>query len=125
MSPRHCDVLVVDDDDEIREVLVEVLEGRGFRAVAAANGKQALDELHTGTRPQVILLDMMMPVMDGAEFRAAQRREPELAGIPVVLISAHADLTARVGELGASAALQKPISFHDLMATVRRFCAAP
>jgi CheY-like chemotaxis protein len=123
MPEASCNVLVVDDDVEIRETLVEVLEERGYRTVAASNGKQALDALHGGTRPELILLDMMMPVMDGAQFRAQQREEPEIAGIPVVLISAHADLTKRMRELDANAALQKPISFRDLIDTVRRYCA--
>ena len=123
MPDASCNVLVVDDDAEIRETLVEVLEERGYRAVAASNGKQALDALQRGTRPELILLDMMMPVMDGAQFRAKQQEEPSLAGIPVVLISAHEDLSKRMRELRAEAALQKPISFRDLLDTVKRFCA--
>lgn len=123
MATPSCNVLVVDDDAEIREVLVELLEERGYRTVAASNGKQALDALHSGTCPELILLDMMMPVMDGAEFRAKQQAEPAIAEIPVVLISAHEDLRKRVVELKANAALQKPIAFRDLFDTVRRFCA--
>jgi CheY-like chemotaxis protein len=122
MPNASCNVLVVDDDAEIRETLVELLEERGYRTVAASNGKQALDALQRGERPELILLDMMMPVMDGAQFRAKQREDSELAGIPVVLISAHEDLSKRVRELGARSALQKPISFRDLIDTVRRFC---
>jgi CheY-like chemotaxis protein len=122
MPTPSCDVLVVDDDAEIRETLVEVLEERGYRAVSAGDGKEALDTLLRGTRPELILLDMMMPVMDGATFRARQQAEPELAAIPVVLISAHEDLPKRVLELHADAALPKPISFRDLLSTVKRFC---
>jgi len=125
VSLHACNVLVVDDDAEIRETLVEVLEERGYHAIAASNGQQALDALLGGTRPDMILLDMMMPEMDGAQFRARQQQEPEIAEIPVVLISAHDDLARRVRELDASAALQKPISFRDLIDTVRRFCAGP
>ena len=119
----RCHVLVVDDDIEIRESLVEVLEERGFHTISAANGAQALDQLHAGTRPELILLDMMMPVMDGATFREQQRREPELATIPVVLISAYQDLEERAERLCADATLRKPISFRDLIETVRRFCS--
>ena len=114
------DVLVVDDDAEIRESLVEVLEAKGFHAVSAANGKQALDVLHGGTRPGVILLDLMMPVMDGPTFRARQRVEPDLAGIPVVVISAFQDVEDKAQRLGATASLRKPISFRDLIETVKR-----
>jgi len=119
---QHPDVLVVDDDAEIRESLVEVLEERGYHAVAAANGQQALATLHGGTRPAVILLDMMMPVMDGPTFRACLRREPELAAIPVVVISAHQDVEENARRLGATAALSKPISFRELLEMMKRFC---
>lgn len=123
MAKPSCNVLVVDDDVEIRETLVEVLEERGYRTVAASNGKQALDALHGGTVPELILLDMMMPVMDGTQFRKKQQQEPAIAGIPVVLISAHEDLARRVTELDARSALRKPISFRDLIDTVKRYCA--
>jgi len=120
------DVLVVDDDAEIRESLVEVLEAKGFHAVSAANGKQALDVLHGGTRPGVILLDLMMPVMDGPTFRARQRGEPaDIAGIPVVVISAFQDVEDKAQRLGATAALRKPISFRDLIETVKRLLTGP
>ena len=119
------DVMVVDDDAEIRETLVEVLEAKGFHAVAAANGAQALDVLRRGTRPALILLDLMMPVMDGPTFRAEQRGEPELAAIPVVVISAFQDVEEKAERMGATGSLRKPISFRDLIETVRRLCAPP
>ena len=122
MACQPCDVLVVDDDAEIRESLVEVLEERGYHAVSVANGAQALAALRNGARPELILLDLMMPVMDGATFRRQQRAEPDLAGIPVVLISAFQDVDENARRLGVTAALRKPISFRDLLDTVKRFC---
>ena len=117
-----CHVMVVDDDVEIRESLVEVLEERGYHAISAANGEQALERLADGTRPKLILLDLMMPVMDGATFRRTQQTRPEIASIPVVLISAYQDLEENARRLAATGSLRKPISFRDLLDTVKRFC---
>jgi CheY-like chemotaxis protein len=117
-----CDVLVIDDDAEIRETLVEVLEERGIHAEAAQHGAQALDRLRHGLHPSLILLDLMMPVMDGATFRAEQRRDAAIADIPVVVISASQDLDGTGEAMAAAATLQKPISFRDLIDTVKRLC---
>jgi CheY-like chemotaxis protein len=122
MELTRCDVMIVDDDDEIRESLVEVLEERGYHATSAANGAQALARLRQGARPALILLDLMMPVMDGASFRAAQASAPEIADIPVVVISAYQDLEDNARRLGATGSLRKPISFRELLDTVRRLC---
>src|SRR5205085_12014163 len=85
-------VLVVEDDHDVREALVEALEASDYHPMAAANGSEALQRLRSGSEPPcVILLDVMMPVMDGREFREEQRRDPALAEIPVVVLSAHGD----------------------------------
>jgi CheY-like chemotaxis protein len=122
MPADPCDVLVVDDDDEIRESLVELLEERGFRAAAAADGAQALAALRAGLRPSLILLDLMMPVMDGVTFRQRQLADPDLAAIPVVLVSAFENVEEDSRRMGARGALRKPISFRDLLDLVRRVC---
>ena len=83
-------ILVVDDDADIRDSVAEVLEDAGYRVQQAANGREALDYLQASAYPCIILLDLMMPVMDGPQFRAAQQSKPTLAGIPVVVISAGA-----------------------------------
>jgi CheY-like chemotaxis protein len=106
-------VLVVDDDRDIRELLVELLGGEGYLVSSAADGQQALVEAHA-RHPDVILLDLMMPVMDGWQFRAAQLEDPDLAEVPVVVISAFDH------ELDAAAVLQKPFLVEELLETVHR-----
>src|SRR5437773_2596044 len=83
-------VLVVDDDDEVRLAVADVLESEDYQVLSAGNGLEALQMLRgPGARPDVILLDMMMPVMDGWTFRAEQQKVPELASIPVLLFTAY------------------------------------
>lgn len=118
-------VLVVDDDDDIRDCLVGYLEDQGFRSQGAANGKRALEILNgSGPRPSVIVLDLMMPVMDGRGFREEQLRAAELADIPVVLISAYADLPETARELKIAQCLSKPIDPVGLLAVIRHYCNA-
>src|SRR6185295_11285273 len=81
-------VFVVDDDDDIRETLYGLLDDEGYEVAAFPTGREAFEALTGGARPRVILLDLMMPVMDGAEFRRAQLADPALAEIPVILITA-------------------------------------
>ena len=96
-------ILIVDDDGPIREALVEVLAKEGFELDQAENGRKALQLLHDHVRPDVILLDLTMPVMNGCEFRQAQLADAELASIPVVVMSA-VDMSG----IHASAKLTKP-----------------
>jgi CheY-like chemotaxis protein len=115
-------ILVVDDDEDIRAALIELLEDSGYRAVGAAHGSAALEHLREcGEPPCVILLDLSMPVMDGWEFRAEQRRDPSLAAIPVVVISAYRDRPS-VTELDAAAYLNKPVDAAALLEVIRRHC---
>jgi CheY-like chemotaxis protein len=119
-APRH--ILVVEDDLAIRETITEVLQGEGFRVTGAANGAEALlrlDEASVrGDAPGLILLDLMMPVMDGWDFRLAQRRDPRLAAIPVIVLSAGAGMEARLGLLDPSAFLPKPFDLDQLLDAV-------
>lgn len=104
-------VLVVDDDDDIRESLIGFLEAEGYRPIGAPNGRQALELLAAlESPPHLIVLDLMMPVMDGRRFREEQLRSPTLAKIPVVLISAYAPDPAEVArELRIPDFLSKPV----------------
>jgi CheY-like chemotaxis protein len=115
----HRSVLVVDDDRDIRETLEDVLAGEGFSVAAAANGKEALDYLRGSRHPCVILLDLMMPVLDGWGFRNAQVADPSLKGIPVVVLSAAPD---RRGLFEQTPVLQKPVSLDRLIGTISRYC---
>jgi len=117
----RCAVLIVDDDRDIRETLEEILTYEGYVVATARNGADALEkarELH----PSVILLDLFMPVMDGAEFRRRQRVDPEIGEIPVVVVSAAASLEERIAGLGVAAHLEKPLHIEQLVDVVARFC---
>jgi CheY-like chemotaxis protein len=117
-------VLIVEDDPDIRSAIVEVLADDNYRALEASNGADALDELRTAApRPCVILLDVMMPVMDGKEFRRQQNGDESLRGIPVVVLSAHADATSYAEQMQAAGFLKKPVDLRTLLQTIEQFCA--
>jgi len=119
--PREGWVLIIEDDRDIAETMTEMLDERGYCAETAVNGAAALERLRSPPLPSVILLDLTMPVMDGQEFRRAQLAAPELASIPVVVLTA--DTGARGhSELGATGYLIKPVSLDSLVETVRRYC---
>jgi len=116
-------VLVVEDDADTRDSLAEVLQEDGFVVLTASNGREAFEILHNAsTKPSVILLDMMMPVMDGWEFRKAQRDDPELASIPVAVFSAQPNIEAAARVLEAAACFRKPLSLDDLIDTLDSLC---
>jgi len=115
-------ILVVDDDEDIRATMIELFEDHGYEAIGAIHGRDALERLRAQERPPcVILLDLMMPVMDGWEFRHQQRSDPALAAIPVVVISAYRHRPS-VTELDAAEYLNKPVQFDNLLEVVRRHC---
>lgn len=116
-------VLVVDDDSGVRELLTRSLSFEGFDVMEAANGQDALAQLRTGRRPGVIVLDLRMPVMDGWAFRVAQRADPRIARIPVVILSG-AD-AHRFQEIEAVAALEKPVSLSQLADCLHRIVEHP
>lgn len=116
-------VLVVDDDPFIREVIAELLQDEGYTVVQTANGEEALNYLQQQTHPPcVILLDLMMPKMNGWEFRAAQRQDPTLAAIPVITISAHADLLTTASQLDVAGHFAKPIDMDRLLVAIQHYC---
>jgi CheY-like chemotaxis protein len=111
---------VVEDDVDTRDMLGRFLELEGFQVEVAANGKQALDRLTSGVHPCVILLDLMMPVMDGWQFRRQQVQDAELADIPVIVVSAAGK--ERMGGIDADAYLSKPVDLEQLLARVNQYC---
>jgi CheY-like chemotaxis protein len=116
-------ILVVDDDAEIRTTVIEVLEDAGYEAVGAADGVEALAQLRDPEdRWCVVLLDLMMPNMDGRAFRAEQLLDPVISPIPVVIVSAMSDVAEAAEELNVSAHVTKPIALADLVNVVDRFC---
>ena len=117
-------VLVVDDDDMIREMIGHVLEAEGYRVETANDGQQALAKLQT-TRPDAILLDLMMPVMDGWTFLEYCRADPLCGGSPVVVMSAHPSLRERPAALGVQGVLPKPFDICLLLDIVERLLQSP
>jgi CheY-like chemotaxis protein len=115
-------VLVVDDNRSVREPLVTLLEGRGFSARGAGNGREALQILRDGFNACLILLDLTMPIMDGWTFRTVQRGEPKLAEIPIVVLTALTDPKKAAEELGAIAGFAKPLDLEHLVRLVAEHC---
>ena len=113
-------VLIVEDDADLREMMAQLLTVEGYTVEAAANGHDALEFLRSGPLPALILLDLMMPVMDGWEFWRRQRDDPAIAAVPVVVLSA-VDHT-RAAEFGSAAVLKKPLDFDLLLTLVRKHC---
>lgn len=117
-----CCALVVDDDADIGEMISLVLESVGCSTVCAANGQQAMELLRGGLRPRLILLDLMMPIMNGWQFRAEQQRDPELARIPVIVLTGDDRAADKASSLAVQACLKKPVELDDLLAEVKRYC---
>jgi CheY-like chemotaxis protein len=115
-------VLLVEDDCLLREMASLVLAGEGYRVATASNGKDAIHRLRHFERPNLILLDLMMPGMDGWQFRQELKKDANLASIPVVVVSAADDLEKEASSLGAAAYLQKPVDGEKLIEAVRRCC---
>ena len=119
-SVHHCAVLIVEDDADLRDMMAQLLSLEGFNAATVSNGREALEYLHDGDRPDVILLDLMMPVMDGWEFRRRQQADPSVAGVPVIVLSALDQ--SRAADVRADAFLKKPLDFDRLLTLVRNYC---
>jgi len=111
-------VLVVDDDPDIRELLFTALEDEGFEVVPAGNGQEALAIIKT-FHPDVIVLDLMMPVMDGWQFRKEQKADADIAGIPLVAITATGK---RPVLIDAAELVMKPLDLTQLFAAIERYC---
>jgi CheY-like chemotaxis protein len=116
--------MVVEDDPDQRDAIVVALESEGYAVVAAGDGLEALEMLDAGIRPCVILLDLMMPVMDGVHFRIEQTKQPALADIPVIVVSAFGQMT-RARWLHAADYLPKPIELDHLLAVIERVAIQP
>jgi CheY-like chemotaxis protein len=114
-------VMIVDDDAEIREAFAELLGDEGYQVITAGHGGEALAKLRAGARPCVILLDLMMPVMNGRQFFVERDKDPALAAIPTVVISA-GDGAAQAAAFGAEY-LAKPIRFDRVLDVIERHCA--
>lgn len=121
-APVTGRVLIVDDDPDIVESIQTILEMEGYAVLTASDGRGALEILRRSEPPDLILLDLMMPGMNGAEFRAEQLRDPALSDIPVVAISGDGRVQAKAAAL-AVRGLAKPIALDTLLETVKSHCA--
>ena len=113
-------VLVIEDDDDIRDVIGEILTAEGLHVDVAKDGQEALDKLEGNGHPPVILLDMMMPRMDGETFIKHLRDKPALAEAPVVVISGNAAARDKARQLSAAACLVKPFELDELLGVIHR-----
>jgi CheY-like chemotaxis protein len=121
---RGCaGILVVEDDTDILHAVVQVLEDEGYAVRAAENGRVALAALREpGVPPPcVILLDLMMPVMDGWAFRAEQLRDPALAAIPVIVLTADGNAAEKATLLNGAGALRKPVELLTLLEAIQPY----
>jgi CheY-like chemotaxis protein len=122
---RKC-VLLIDDDFSTRELLSVILAADGYRVCLARNGADALERFrHCAERPQVILLDLRMPVMDGCAFCQHRQKNADLAAIPVIVLSGLPDAAEQAALVGAAACFQKPIDPIVLLSKLRQLCADP
>jgi len=115
-------ILLVEDDAAQREPLSMLLERRGFALTTAGDGQEALQELHDGFVPCIIILDLQMPGMDGFAFRAEQLRDPSIARIPVILYSSGADINVVARQLGVTGYVAKPGNVTKLIQLVADNC---
>ena len=116
MEGTRPSVLLVEDDAEVRSSVAEILELEGFAVDTAIHGQQALDKLRSGATPNVLLLDLMMPVMNGLELLEHLREEAELRRPPIIVLSANRGYEAE--DLGVAAIVRKPFDVEQMAATV-------
>ena len=116
---HRCSVLVVDDDPDVRELLRVALSAEGYYVAGVANGRDALHHLRSHADTCIIVLDLMLPVMDGVQFRTAQLRDRSLAWIPVVVTSGLDDDGRRARELGARRFIRKPLNLDEVRSALR------
>jgi CheY-like chemotaxis protein len=111
-------ILVIEDDEDAREAMVAFLQMKGYRAIAAGNGKEALEYLENAAAPDLIILDLWMPVMNGWQFLSEQVKNPRIAKVPVVVVTALSDQT----DVEANEIIIKPVDVDHLLTTVSHYC---
>ena len=120
-AAKRCLVAIIEDDNEFRDMLRELLEEEQYRVVALSNGAEALEILRGDTLPNVILLDVSMPVMDGFDFLRFRNDDPQLAAVPVVLVT-----NAKPHErptIGVNDVVRKPIDIDEILFAIKRYCS--
>jgi CheY-like chemotaxis protein len=120
MMPKKT-IMIVDDDADVRDAVADLLEGHGYAVIPASNGQEALNELKAGQKPSLILLDVMMPIMDGQAFTAEQQADPELSDIPVVVFTAFGAALDKMKDMESFARIEKPVQADKLLDSVDRW----
>ena len=115
-------ILIVDDDEDVRDAVADVLVDEGYGVTGVSSGREALQHLQDHMLPSLILLDMMMPEMDGWLLRQELKKSPELASIPIVILSGHGDVRDAALALGAVDYLRKPLRIDSLLEIAERYC---
>jgi CheY-like chemotaxis protein len=115
-------ILIVDDDPDVRDAVADVLIDEGYGVTGVSSGREALLHLRDHMLPSLILLDMMMPEMDGWLLRQELKKSPDLASIPVVILSGHGDVRDAALALGAVDYLRKPLRIDSLLEIAERYC---
>ena len=115
-------ILIVEDDEDLRDSLAELFEERGYAVVAAQNGQDALNRLVAGLVPCLILLDLMLPIVSGWEFRNQQLADPRFAQIPIIILSGIHNLRSEAQRLQAVAFVPKPLDFDRLFKAIDQYC---
>lgn len=114
------EILIIEDDKDIRETLAELLHSEGYSVRLAEDGQKALQSLETGVKPDLILVDLMMPKMSGKEFIQQARSALRLKNIPIIVMSALSNTEAWGHELDVSGILKKPLSIEELFLMINR-----
>jgi DNA-binding response OmpR family regulator len=123
MTQTNARILVIDDDEDIRQLMTLFLEAEGYGVDVAADGSDAWKQLQAGIRPELIILDLMMPGMDGEHF-LKKLRASRFANTRVIILSGHGAAQQKVTELKANGCLMKPVELDDLLSTIKRFLPA-
>jgi CheY-like chemotaxis protein len=118
-APHRCSVLVIDDDADVRELLRVALTAEDYEVAGVGNGRAAMNHLRSHADTCIILLDLMLPVMDGTHFRTAQLHDRSLAWIPVILMSGVPDSDRHARELGARRLVRKPLDLDEVRLALR------
>jgi CheY-like chemotaxis protein len=120
--PAVKTILIVDDELDVREALAGALEVNGYTIITAANGEEALKALAKVQKPDLVFLDLMMPVMDGFEFMKARNLIPGIMAVPIIVISAGRVIDSKIAGFSAEGYLEKPIDLTKLLQTAERYC---
>lgn len=119
-------IFLIEDDEDIRVIVERILSMREYNVITAVNGQDALRVLKTGLVPHLILLDLMMPVMDGAEFRRQQRELfPQLNSVPLLVMSADGQIQQKLKNFSASGYIKKPMDLDNFLQVIQNFIDSP